>query len=291
MARTSARQNIRKSLKTKVWSPAKLRLRDFLNAQIRPPQHRGRALLAGDRRLRNQSETRDGFEGVWQTVPPLVHRHRAQPLAGALAAKHDEITTDECKAWAARVHPLVSAQYYNNLIGTLKLILAGLAGPDGGERVPVLRRGEDHCVDVLVVERLAHVGDSFGRAFLHFLQILHDARAATLPDVADLIELHPPAAWTCRRVIGGASAGANEREHNLVTGALRPREAGKAQHGGTGRNRGRGLGGGDKPTARNGLHKTFRFIDPIRTGIAFIEGNGAIPQGRAVMRGGLPTRG
>ena len=41
-------------------------------------------------------------------------------------------------------------------------VLAGLERPDGGERVPVVRRGNHHRVDVLVVE--------------HAPQILHEAR-------------------------------------------------------------------------------------------------------------------
>ena len=37
-------------------------------------------------------------------------------------------------------------------------VLAGLHGPDGGQRVPVVRGGDGDRVDVLVVEDAAHVG-------------------------------------------------------------------------------------------------------------------------------------
>ena len=42
-------------------------------------------------------------------------------------------------------------------------VLAGLAGPDGHQRVPVVRRGDRDGVDVLVVERLADVLHGLGR--------------------------------------------------------------------------------------------------------------------------------
>ena len=40
-------------------------------------------------------------------------------------------------------------------------VLAGLAGPDGHQRVPVVGRGDGHRVELLIVERLADVFDGF----------------------------------------------------------------------------------------------------------------------------------
>src|SRR5262249_19077570 len=39
-------------------------------------------------------------------------------------------------------------------------VLAGLAGPDGHQRVPVVRGGDGNCVEFLVIERLADVLDA-----------------------------------------------------------------------------------------------------------------------------------
>ena len=44
-------------------------------------------------------------------------------------------------------------------------VLAGLAGQNGRRRVPVVGRGDGHCVDGLVLEDAAHVAQQFGGAF------------------------------------------------------------------------------------------------------------------------------
>ena len=118
-------KNIRRSLKTKVWSTAKLRLRDFLNAQIRAPRNIesvafSRAVEAFETDLKNQTSLKQSSKQFRLWCIATVRNHWPELWSRNI----DEITTDECKAWAARVHPQVSAQYYNNLIGTLKLILA-----------------------------------------------------------------------------------------------------------------------------------------------------------------------
>ena len=42
-------------------------------------------------------------------------------------------------------------------------VLAGLAGQDGDDRVPVVGRGDDDRVDVLAIEDLAEVAVGLGR--------------------------------------------------------------------------------------------------------------------------------
>lgn len=133
-------KNIRKSLKTKVWSTAKLRLRDFLNAQIRAPRNIesvafSRAVESFEQDLKNETALKESSKQFRLWCIASLRNHWPELWQRTI----DEVTTADCKAWAARVHPLVSAQYYNNLLGTLKLILAtgiSMHTRQGGDELP-----------------------------------------------------------------------------------------------------------------------------------------------------------
>ncbi len=64
-------------------------------------------------------------------------------------------------------------------------VLAGLAGPDGGQRVPVVGRGDGDGVDFLVVEELAHVAVDPGLGALELLDLRRSAFLRFLVHVAD----------------------------------------------------------------------------------------------------------
>ena len=124
-------------------------------------------------------------------------------------------------------------------------VLAGLAGPDRHQRVPVIGRGDHDGVDVLAVQELAHVGVS-GDLFVAFLETLHlraeigvvhvaeghDANAGDLPETADFV----PALATDL----DPRADADHGQSNVIVGAggSQPRgraEVGSDQRGGSGR--------------------------------------------------------
>ena len=81
----------------------------------------------------------------------------------------------------------------NRIAGVLLHIhvLARLTGHDGGQGMPVFGRRNDHGIHLAVLEGHPHVGDSLGRPLLDPSQILHDAVATILPNIADILELHP----------------------------------------------------------------------------------------------------
>ncbi len=64
-------------------------------------------------------------------------------------------------------------------------VFSGLAGPDGGKNVPVIRRGNGHCVDIFVVEDFSQIAVGLGRRTLELLEIALAASDLLLIDVAD----------------------------------------------------------------------------------------------------------
>ena len=116
---------IRKSLKTAVWTNAKLRLTDFLKEQhesrgrIQPPKfseavERFKRELASATDIKPQSKQ----YRLWC----LLKIEKTWPKLWEL--RIDEITPQACKEWAAELNDAIACHYYNNTIGTLKQILA-----------------------------------------------------------------------------------------------------------------------------------------------------------------------
>jgi hypothetical protein len=116
---------IRETLKTNVWSTAKLRLTDFLKVhqgtrnRVEPLKFNAavelfKRNLASDTDLKPQSKKyRLWCLGKLQKTWPKLWDLRL-----------DEITLQACKEWAAKLHREIACHYYNNVLGTLKQVLA-----------------------------------------------------------------------------------------------------------------------------------------------------------------------
>jgi integrase len=124
-ARTKVRGKlIRRSLKTDVWTTAKLRLLDFLK------EHR----QVGNQGIPPKfSEVVELFKRALDsntTLKPQSKRYRLWCLQklertwpGLWSLRLDEIKAQVCMEWAAKLNAQIACHYYNNIIGTLKQVL------------------------------------------------------------------------------------------------------------------------------------------------------------------------
>jgi integrase len=119
---------IRQSLKTDVWTTAKLRLVDFLKKHqerrglIAAPRF-GEAVEAFKKNLENELSLKP--QSKQYRLWCLQKLERTWP--GLSDLRLDEITDEACKEWAAKLNTEIACHYYNNTIGTLKQIIeAGL---------------------------------------------------------------------------------------------------------------------------------------------------------------------
>ena len=100
-------------------------------------------------------------------------------------------------------------------------VLAGLQAPDGGQRVPVVGRGDDDRVDVLVVEDAAQVTLVAGpesRDVLE-LRVLRARGEQVLVDVAERLDLHVGQAGEAPLQGVPLSADADARHDDAVVGS------------------------------------------------------------------------
>jgi hypothetical protein len=117
-------------------------------------------------------------------------------------------------------------------------VLAGLHRPDRGERVPVVRRGDDHAVDVLVVEdapQVLHVAGLEGRD-VGELRIVDALVGEVGVDVADRLDLDVLQAREPALQRVALAADADAGEHHAV---VRAEDAAAEDRRGAGRGRGR----------------------------------------------------
>ncbi len=130
---------IRQSLKTDVWTTAKLRLVDFLKKH---QDGRGQktvpcfpvAVEAYKRELETDSSIKP--QSKQYRLWCLLKLERTWPELWEL--RLDQITVEECKEWAAKLNKEIACHYFNNTIGTLKQIIeAGikLHKESGGPRL------------------------------------------------------------------------------------------------------------------------------------------------------------
>jgi integrase len=115
---------IRGSLKTDVWTTAKLRLPDFLKEQ-----QESRSRVAAP----TFSEAVEFFKRELETdtaIKPQSKQYRLWCLGklqktwpGLWMLHLDEITPQACREWAAKLSGTIGCHYYNNTIGTLKQVL------------------------------------------------------------------------------------------------------------------------------------------------------------------------
>jgi integrase len=126
-ARTKVKGKLkRQSLKTGVWTTAKLRLLDFLK------EHRQTG--GGATAVPKFSEAVELFRRELvsnTTIKPQSKEYRLGCLhkvettwPGLWELPLDEITPQACKEWAAKLNAEIACQYYNNTLGTLKQVLA-----------------------------------------------------------------------------------------------------------------------------------------------------------------------
>lgn len=117
---------VRQSLETTVWSVAQLKLVDFLKAKHAEPLASPKPSLPFKEAVQMFEARVDGDSSmkasskkyrrlcIWKikdTWPELWNREL------------EAITIPECRAWASRVKEQIASQYFNNVIGTLRLIL------------------------------------------------------------------------------------------------------------------------------------------------------------------------
>lgn len=115
---------IRESLKTGVWTTAKLRLTDFLKEK---QEGRGKVVAP------LFSESVDLFKRELEhdtTIKPQSKQYRLWCLGKLQKTwpdlwelRLDEITPEACKEWAAKLVKEIACHYYNNTLGTLKQVL------------------------------------------------------------------------------------------------------------------------------------------------------------------------
>ena len=66
-----------------------------------------------------------------------------------------------------------------------KHVLARLAGLDGGQRVPVVRRGHHHGVEIFALQQLAEIVELFGLVALRLLDGRRGGVEVLLIEIAD----------------------------------------------------------------------------------------------------------
>ena len=98
-------------------------------------------------------------------------------------------------------------------------VLAGLAGQDGGDPVPVVGRGDHDRVDVFAVEHAAKIAVGLGRSAGRRLR----AGEVGLVDVADGRDLDLWKLLECVEQTGAHAADADKAQHDLLAGRDRRR--------------------------------------------------------------------
>jgi integrase len=115
---------IRVSLKTSVWTTAKLKLADLMKRErenrdkVNPPLFSA-AVETFKKELENDT-----------TIKPQSKKYRLWCLGKLQKTwpeiwelRLDEITSKACIEWAAKLHDQIACHYYNNTIGTLKQVI------------------------------------------------------------------------------------------------------------------------------------------------------------------------
>ena len=93
-------------------------------------------------------------------------------------------------------------------------VLAGVERVDRGLRVPVVRRGDQHHIELLHLEQLAMIGERFrvGRFLLGLVDLFR-------PDIAERRDLDIGIGLEQRHVVPASLAGSDHAENYFVVGA------------------------------------------------------------------------
>jgi integrase len=127
---------VRQSLDTKTFTTAKLLLTDFLKEQRAKKRFEGAATTFAEAQKLYEQDLEADY-----TLSPNAKRYReyclkklntSWPQLGAL--KLDRIPASECKLWASRLAQELEARYFNNVLGTFRLILRRVGVSDDPSR-------------------------------------------------------------------------------------------------------------------------------------------------------------
>jgi integrase len=116
---------VRQSLDTDVFTTAKLRLPDFLKDQRSKKRLEGVATTFAEAQKLFEQDLEADY-----SLSPQSKRYRQYCIKKLNASwpelaamKLDRIPASECKQWAARLSGLLDERYFNNVLGTFRLIL------------------------------------------------------------------------------------------------------------------------------------------------------------------------
>jgi integrase len=117
-------KTIRQSLETTVWTTAQLKLNNFLKEhrenrnKVAAPKF-SEALEIYERELDADVNMKPGSKEYRRGC--ILKLKRTWPELGEL--RLDGITPQSCKDWAAGIQKEIASQYFNNMIGTLRLVI------------------------------------------------------------------------------------------------------------------------------------------------------------------------
>jgi integrase len=118
---------IRESLETDVWSIAQLRLVDFLKAKLRdnqPDEKQNVSFGEAARLYRKRVEDDPAMKTRSKGYRFLCMKKIEATWPGLAKKFLREITEQDCREWAAALQNELASQYFNNVVGTLRLIFA-----------------------------------------------------------------------------------------------------------------------------------------------------------------------
>lgn len=193
---------IRRGLNTKVFEDAKLNLRDFLNRETKTRHVIGAPVTVGE--ARGQYESSLTNDATLSEQSRYYRRNCIKRLLKSWPGLDDlkprAIARDQCEEWSSRLAGEVDAQYFNNILGTFKAILArgGISDDDYSPLATIKRMGVKLSPPTLpepaqflkIVEAMETSGAGQQQACADFARFLaysgcrlSEARAATFADV------------------------------------------------------------------------------------------------------------
>jgi hypothetical protein len=110
-----------------------------------------------------------------------------------------------------------------------KHVFAGLAGLDGGESVPVVRRGHHHGVQVFAIEQLAEIVVLAGLVALRLFDGRHGGIEVRPVEIADGRRDHVGLLHELMETRGSLAAQADEADLNLIARRRRGERAGSGE--------------------------------------------------------------
>ena len=117
----------RSSLETDVWTIAKLKLGDFIKAKRTPPKKHdadlGITVDAASERLKSQLAVDLSMKQSSKDYRQLCIRKLKATWPDLLLQPVGDVKSDECKKWGADLSKKIASQYFNNVVGTLQMVL------------------------------------------------------------------------------------------------------------------------------------------------------------------------